>query len=132
MFDLCNQFVVNALTGGLVTLVLYIMIFKRSFRAIGISRKRAEKDGNRGQEWLLWCLGSVLFANIMAHFGINYMTHLSMYLYILLVCISVVTLETRHPKIRAIDTSGKVEFIAEPGGVAACEPLMKFAPGTID
>ena len=33
MWDLCNQFVVNALTGGLVTLVLYIMIFKRSFRS---------------------------------------------------------------------------------------------------
>lgn len=132
MFDLCNQFVVNAFTGGLVTLVLYIMIFKRSFRAIGISRKRAEKERDRGQEWLLWCLGSVLFANIMAHFGINYMSHLSMYLYVLLVCISVVTFEARHSKIRAVDTSSKVEFIAEPSGVAACEPLMEFVPGTID
>ena len=132
MFDLCNQFVVNALTGGLVTLVLYIMIFKRSFRAIGISRKRAEKDRDRGQEWLLWCLGSVLFANVMAHFGINYMSHLSMYLYVLLVCISVVTLDARRPKIRALNTSGKVEFVEEPRGVTACEPLMEFAPGKID
>ena len=132
MFDLCNQFVANAFTGGLVTLVLYIMIFKQSFRAIGMSRKRAEKDRDRRQEWLLWCLGAVLLANIVAHFGINYMTHLSMYLNILLVCICVVTFEARHSKTRAFDTAGKVDFVAEPSSVAACEPLMEFAPGAID
>ena len=132
MFDLCNQFVANAFAGGLLTLVLYIMIFKRSFRAIGISRKRAEKDRDRRQEWLLWCLGAVLFANVIAHFGINYMTHLSMYLFVLLVCISVVTFEARQLKVRVVDSSGKVEFVGEPSGVEACEPLVEFAPGTID
>ena len=74
MWDLCNQFVVTALTGGLLTLVLYIAIFKRSFRAIGTARKQV--SGDRRQEWLLWCLGSALFANVVAHFGINYMVHL--------------------------------------------------------
>jgi hypothetical protein len=33
-------------------------------------------------------LGSTLFANVVGHFGINYMAHLSMYLFVLLVCIS--------------------------------------------
>ena len=76
MWDLCNQFVVAALTGGLVTLVLYITIYKRSFGAIGKARKRVE--GDRRQEWFLWCLGSALFANVVASFGINYMIHLMM------------------------------------------------------
>ena len=56
MWDLCNQFVVNALTGGLVTLVLYLTIFKRSFGEIGTARKLV--GGDRRQEWLFWCLGS--------------------------------------------------------------------------
>ncbi|MGE5057537.1 MAG: hypothetical protein ACM3WP_25525 [Acidobacteriota bacterium] len=86
MWDLCNQFVANALTGGLLTLVLYLAIFKQSFRALGVARRRVE--GNRRKEWLFWCLGSTLFANVVAHFGINYMAHLSMYLFVLLVCIS--------------------------------------------
>jgi hypothetical protein len=47
MWDLSNQFVVNAFTRGLVTLVLYITIFKRSFRAIGKARKRVEGDRGR-------------------------------------------------------------------------------------
>ena len=61
MWDLCNQFVVVALTGGLLTLVFYIAIFSRSFGAIGTARKQV--NGDRGQEWLLWCLGSALFAD---------------------------------------------------------------------
>jgi uncharacterized membrane protein YhaH (DUF805 family) len=121
MWDLCNQFVVNALTGGLVTLVLYLMIFKRRFRAIGISRKLVE--GDRGQEWLFWCLGSALFANVVAHFGINYMVHLTIYLFLLLVCISVATSEAkqeaREAKARLEEAPAKVEFPLAIAGDAA-------------
>ena len=54
MWDLCNQFVVNALTGGLVTLVLYLTIFKRSFRAIGIARKRVRETAGRNGSSGAW------------------------------------------------------------------------------
>jgi hypothetical protein len=95
MWDLSNQFVVNALTGGLITLVLYIAIFKRSFRAIGNARKRVA--GDRRQEWLLWSLGASLFANIVAHFGVNYGSYMLMCLFVLLCCISVATLAAKRP-----------------------------------
>ena len=35
-------------------------------------------NGDRSREWLLWCLGVDLFANVVAHFGINYMAQLMM------------------------------------------------------
>ena len=57
MWDLCNQFVATALGGGLVTLVLFIMIYSRAFGAVGTARKRV--DGDRKEEWLLWCLGGI-------------------------------------------------------------------------
>jgi hypothetical protein len=91
MWDLCNQFVVCALTGGLLTLVCYITIFSRSFGALGKARKKV--DGDRGQEWLFWCLGCALFATLVAHFGINYMTQLMMGFFPLLCCISVASFE---------------------------------------
>lgn len=103
MWDLCNQFVVAALTGGLVTLVVYIAIFKRSFAAIGRARKRV--SGDRTQEWLLWCMGSALFANVVASFGINYMVHLMMCLFSLLACISVMTSEARRLTVRNAEVS---------------------------
>lgn len=111
MWDLCNQFVVNALTGGLVTLLLYLMIFKRSFGAIGTARKLV--SGDRRQEWLFWCLGSALFANVVAHFGINYMVHLSMCLFVLLVCISATANEAKQEgqgKARVEKATTKLEF----------------------
>ena len=93
-WDLCNQFVAVALTGGLLTLVFYIAIFKRSFGAIGNARKRAA--GDRQQEWLLWCLGSTLFATVVAHFGINYVAQLIMGLFPLIACISVASQESKR------------------------------------
>lgn len=95
MFDLCNQFVVQAVTGGLLTLVAYIAIFSRSFGALGDARKKVR--GDRHREWFLWCLGSALFSVVVAHFGINYPAMMEMWLFALWSCISVVTSEAMRP-----------------------------------
>jgi hypothetical protein len=95
MFDCCNQFVVQAVGGGLLALVAYIMIFSRSFGAIGKARKRVE--GDRGREWFLWCMGSALFSIVVAHFGINYPAMMEIGLFTLWACISVAAFEARRP-----------------------------------
>jgi hypothetical protein len=119
MWDLCNQFVAVALTGGLLTLIFYIMIFKRSFGAIGIARKQV--DGNRGQEWLLWCLGADLFGTVVAHFGINYMALGLMGFFPLLACISVAAFEANQTaelraEFAANEHSASADGIGEPAG----------------
>jgi len=101
MFDCCNQFVVQAVGGGLLALVAYIAIFSRSFGSIGKARKKVE--GNRGQEWYLWCLGSALFSIVVAHFGINYPAMKEVGLFTLWSVISVATFEAKRP------TEAKVE-----------------------
>jgi hypothetical protein len=115
MWDLCNQFVVAALTGGLVTLVFYIAIFSRSFGAIGTARKHV--NGNRGEEWFLWCLGSVLFANVVAHFGINYMAQMMMTLFALLACISVATFEASRATFRSVEATDQEQLPSAPAVV---------------
>jgi hypothetical protein len=113
MWDLCNQFVAVALTGGLITLVLFITIYIRSFGAIGKARKQVEGDG--AQEWLLWCLGSTLFANVVASFGINYMVQLEMALFPLLACISVATFAAGQVAVRGVDAPGDLLLASAPG-----------------
>jgi hypothetical protein len=103
MWDTCNQFVAVAVTGGLVTLILYIMILKRSFAAVGSARKRV--DGDRRQEWFLWCLGSALFGDVVASFGINFMLYLVMLLFLLLVFVSVAAFEAIRPPVQFIESS---------------------------
>jgi hypothetical protein len=102
MWDLCNQFVAVALTGGLITLVLFVAIYKRGFGAIGTARTHVEGDFR--QECLLWCLGSALFANVVASFGINYMVQLMMCFSALLACISVATYAAMQPTALSADT----------------------------
>ena len=94
MFDLCNQFVVQAVVGGLVALVAYIAIFSKSFGAIGDARKKIE--GDRGREWFLWCLGSSLLSVVVAHFGINYPAMMEIWLFTLWTVISVATFEANR------------------------------------
>jgi hypothetical protein len=115
MFDLCNQFVVQALAGGLLALVAYIAIFSRSFGAIGKARKKVE--GDRGSEWFLWCLGSALFSVVVAHFGINYPAMMEIGLFTLWTVTSVATFEARQPVERAADVPAQVRL--EPAGGAA-------------
>jgi hypothetical protein len=98
MFDMCNQFVVQAVGGGLVALVAYITIFSRSFGALGNARKQVQ--GDRSREWFLWCLGSALFSVVVAHFGINYPSMMEMWLFALWSSISVLLKHSsKFPKI---------------------------------
>jgi hypothetical protein len=98
MWDLCNQFVVAALTGGLITLVFFIMIYSRSFGLIGKTIKQIKVD--REQAWLLWCLGADLFANVVASFGINYMIQLQIMLFVLIACTSIGAFKTQRAVLR--------------------------------
>jgi len=118
MWDLCNQFVVAAVSGGLMGLALFIGIYKRSFGALGVARKHVA--GNRGQEWLLWCLGSALFANVVSSFGINYMVHLMTSLFILLACISAATIDERRVPIRSSEVTAEEQFTCVTRAVISC------------
>jgi hypothetical protein len=70
MWDVQNEFVAQGLTGGLAAFIFFIMMICRSFGALGKVRKMVE--GNREEEWLMWVLGSVMFAHIVAYFGSDY------------------------------------------------------------
>jgi hypothetical protein len=120
-WDLCNQFVAVALTGGLLTLIFYVAIFKRGFQAIGTARKLV--NGDRRQEWTLWCLGSTLFATVVIYFGINSVGVLLMVFFVLVACISVATLEARQPAEQPVEVPVPVRFASGPGAAGAYVPL---------
>jgi len=91
MWDLSNQYVAYAVTGGLLSLVLFIGIISCGFSQLGTARKRVA--GDRGQEWFLWCLGAVLFAHVVAYFGIGYFDQMQVAWFTFLAIISVATVE---------------------------------------
>ncbi len=124
MFDVCNQFILVALRGGLLTLILYIAIYQQSFALVGKARKRSAGDG--AQEWQIWCLGSALFATVVASFGIYYIVYLILYFYCLLVSISVSALDSGRVKIGA---QTKVHFELSPSTEASGLPPAEIKAG---
>jgi hypothetical protein len=106
MWDLSDQYVAVALTGGLLTLVIFIWILSKSFSLLGKARKHVA--GDLKEEWFLWCLGAALFANMVGWFGLACWAQAQAALSALLVMISVATFEAmrpREPQVVILDSS---------------------------
>lgn len=94
MIDTSNEYVYQGVTGGLLSLTFLIATISCSFRRIGKVRKFVEGHGRRS-EWLLWLLGSALFANVVAFFGISYFDQTRFAWFSLLAMISAATTADR-------------------------------------
>lgn len=85
MWDLSNQYVAYALTGGLITVVLFVALISRSFATVGHAVRLARS--NRRIAWRYWCLGAALFAHVVAYLGIGYFDQMQVAWYALLAII---------------------------------------------
>jgi hypothetical protein len=92
MWDLSDQYVASAVTGGLVTIVAFILVISRSFGRLGTARKLVE--GDRKQEWFIWCLCAALLAHVVAYFGIGYFDQIQFAWYAFLGMVSAATVIT--------------------------------------
>jgi hypothetical protein len=70
--DITNQYVLEGIWGGLVTLVLFVWVIVVAFRTIGSSLQSAKKTGNQQIALLIWTAGAALVAHVAAFFSISY------------------------------------------------------------
>jgi hypothetical protein len=115
MWDLSDQYVAVALTGGLLTLVIFIWILCRSFSLLGKARKHVA--GDLKEEWFLWCLGVALFANMVGWFGLACWAQAQAALSALLVIISVATFEAMRPREAEVEIMDNSELDQVPDEV---------------
>jgi hypothetical protein len=105
MWDLCNQYVAEGETGGLITFLLFVGMICSGFSRIGIAIKSVE--GDRAKQWFYWLLGAALFSHVVAYFGISYFDQTRVSWFALLAMISAAT------------APFLVEKVAAPQGVRA-------------
>ena len=123
MWDLSDQFVAEAEMGGLVTVVCFIAIIVKSFSRLGTMRRRVRPK----QQWLFWCLGSVMLADIFAYFGVAYWDQTQIWWFAFLAMICAVTAPLTAPALARAPTPArarvslpepeKAEPVASPAGV---------------
>lgn len=86
LFDITNQFVLEGIRGGLVSLVLFIVVLTYGFSYVGRTWRRVAKDQSRLV--LAWSLGAVLYVHIVNFFGISYFGQINVVWYMSLAAIA--------------------------------------------
>lgn len=89
MWDVDNAYVAAGVEGGLITFITFIAVLTCAFKKIGAARKLAERS--RKEAHLIWAIGSSVFANAVAFFGIFYFDQSILAWYTLLAMASVTT-----------------------------------------
>lgn len=87
MWDMSDQFVAEAETGGLITIICFIAIISKCFGRLGTMRKRVRPK----EQWLLWCLGATMLAHIFAYFGVAYWDQSQIWWFTFLAMVSAAT-----------------------------------------
>jgi hypothetical protein len=95
MWDTCNQFVTEGLSGGLVALVCFVSLIWICFQRLGKARRSSV--GDREAEWFYWLLGVTLFSQVVAFFGIVYFDQMHMVWFALLAIIVAATGSAARP-----------------------------------
>ena len=117
MWDLCNWFVAQAVQGGLLSFVLFLLVIVRGFQRLGRARKAAEGDFRKG--FFIWAVGATLFAHMCSFFGTSYYDQMMFSWFTLLVMISAVTrlpsAQQTSPRDAVVSDGRKLE----PAGVGA-------------
>jgi hypothetical protein len=85
--DLTNQFVAAGVRGGLVSLIIFIAVFVRCFRYLGVAMKKMRGIAP-DVEILLWALGASLYATVVNFFSVSYFDQVDVFWYLLLAMIS--------------------------------------------
>lgn len=118
MWDMSDQFVAEAETGGLIALVCFIAIISKCFGRLGTMRKKVRTK----EQWLLWCLGATMLAHIFAYFGVAYWDQTQIWWFAFLAMVSAMTV----PALAAAAAKP-----ASPARVAVTAPeVQELAPPT--
>jgi hypothetical protein len=69
--DIVNEFIAQAIHGGLLALVLYVWIIAKCFGIVGQAVK-SHQDAPQSQLFFMWCVGCSVLAHIASFFSVSY------------------------------------------------------------
>jgi len=113
MWDTANQYVWTCDNSGLLPFILFLAVLIYGFKYLGRARRAVAKDKKRGL--FVWAVGSALFANVIAFFGISYFDQTIVAWYALLAMTSTVS-AVRLKKLNQPKVSWQgADLVSEPG-----------------
>src|SRR5690606_5426345 len=90
--DVTNQYIVEGVRGGLLTMGLFIAVIVLAFRSVGSAIRRDRRDSQKVT--MAWAVGSALFVHIVNFTAVSYFGQIQMLWYLQLAMAS-----SLHPKL---------------------------------
>jgi hypothetical protein len=90
MADITNQYILEGVNGGLLTMLLFIGIIVACFKKLGGSQQIAV-DHPLGNGFSLWCFGSALFAHVVTFLSVSYFDQTIVTWFLLIAMISTIS-----------------------------------------
>ncbi len=84
--DITNQYILEGVRGGLISVILFILIIAKCFQYIGIARARLAE--NQELQKYIWALGVVMFAHVVSFISVSYFGQIVIFYYMLIGMIS--------------------------------------------
>jgi hypothetical protein len=91
--DITNEYIAQAVNGGLLTLCLFLMILWMCFKKLGSAFHTKRGSIKPDTEWLAWCTGVALLTHCISFFSIAYYDRTIFYFFWLLSAIAAGTME---------------------------------------
>lgn len=90
--DITNQYIAEGISGGLVTMILFIAIIIYCFKSLGWTL-RANQDQPKVNRITLWAMGSSLGSHVVVFFSIAYFDQIIVFWYLLLAMIATISVK---------------------------------------
>ncbi len=81
MRDITNQYVLEGVRGGLLTLTMFVLILGYCFGSVGRSLKILEPLKDIAAERVVWMVGATMFMHSLTFFGVSYFAQTTAILY---------------------------------------------------
>ncbi len=96
--DLTNQFIVEGVNGGIVTMMVFILLLTKMFSVVGTAIN-AKNIYNESEKFMIWCMGGVVFAHVVSMMSITYFDQIIIYFCFIISIISTFVTNKKYVKI---------------------------------
>ena len=86
--DITNQFIIEGVTGGLITMLIFIFMIGYAVRISGSSSLIPQPSQNR---WICWAMCVSILGHCVSFFGVSYFGQITMLLYFHFACVNFVS-----------------------------------------
>jgi hypothetical protein len=103
--DITNQYLVQGVNGGLITMLLFIAIVVIGFATVGKTVRILERE-EFSNKIVVWAMGSALFAHAISFISVSYFDQIQVFWYFLMAAIAV---SLNHATAREPEGEGLVQ-----------------------